>query len=151
MVDNQQNRFNFDPLIWGSKGWFFLDTIILSYPNNPTDEQKKNYAEFFYSLTNVLPCQKCANNYYHHLKNNPLTDDHLTSREKLIKWWLKIHNLSRLDMNKDLIKYDDFIEYYGNTYKSKTNNVSMLKNIIYSCLFFLIIIIFKDLIFKKKL
>jgi hypothetical protein len=151
MANNQENRFNFNPLVWGPKGWFFLDTIILAYPNNPNDEQKKNYAEFFYSLSNILPCQKCLNNYKHHLKIEPLTDDNLSSRKKLVEWWLKIHNLSRLDLNKDLIKYDDFLKYYNNEYRNRDNNIWMIKNMVYLSLFILIIIMFKDLFFKKKL
>jgi hypothetical protein len=40
-------RNNFNPNIWGSKGWFFLDTIILSYPSNPTNDDKNKFKIFF--------------------------------------------------------------------------------------------------------
>jgi hypothetical protein len=29
-------RNNLNPKIWGPSGWFFIDSIVLSYPDNPT-------------------------------------------------------------------------------------------------------------------
>jgi len=29
-------RINIDSNLWGPKGWFFLDTIVLSYPEMPS-------------------------------------------------------------------------------------------------------------------
>jgi len=33
-------RTNLNPNIWGPKTWFFIDSIILSYPDNPSNEDK---------------------------------------------------------------------------------------------------------------
>lgn len=135
----EQNRFDYKPSIWGEKGWFFLDTIILSYPNEPTDVQKKDFAEFFYLVGRVLPCAKCRLNYNDHLKVYPITDNVLKSRHDLIEWFLKIHNSARISMNKKSITYDEFIEFYSDKYKINTEN-TMIYNIIYVCIFILLII-----------
>ena len=51
-------RIDLDPNIWGSAGWFINDSICLSYPSNPTDIDKQQYRNYFYSLPFVLPDRK---------------------------------------------------------------------------------------------
>ena len=51
------------PKIWGPHGWKFLHYVSLGYPEKPTDKEKIYYKNFYYSLQNVLPCEKCAQNY----------------------------------------------------------------------------------------
>ena len=34
-----------DPNIWGPHAWFLIHTVCLNYPDNPTDEDKKRFAE----------------------------------------------------------------------------------------------------------
>ena len=149
-MSEQQNTYNFNPEIWGPKGWFFLDTIFLSYPNNPTDIQKEHFANFIYSIGNILPCLKCRNHYKEHINMNPLTDEHLQNRETLTDWWLKIHNMVRLSTESPIITKKDFIKYYNNIYVLEhTNNRNMVRNIIYLCVFLILIIWFKDIIIKK--
>ena len=61
-----------DPEVWGPHAWIFLHTITLTYPHNPTDQDKKNYKMFFYNLATVLPCTHCSQNYRIHLKQLPI-------------------------------------------------------------------------------
>ena len=35
------NRVNINSDIWGPKAWFFIDSAILGYPDNPTPEPDK--------------------------------------------------------------------------------------------------------------
>ena len=51
------------PNLWGPHGWKFMHYISLGYPINPTSEDKINYKNFYYSLQDILPCDKCAINY----------------------------------------------------------------------------------------
>ena len=149
IIDN--NRYNFNPNIWGPKGWFFLDTIILSYPDNPTNEQKQYFANLLYNIENILPCYKCRINYKHHIDTIPLTDEILQNRENLLNWWIKMHNLSRIMMNKKVLSFDSFIEFYNKEYKIKkynNDNRYYVKNIVYLSIFILLLIFFKDYIFK---
>ena len=49
--NNYMNRNNYNPDIWGNKAWFFIDTSILSYPNNPD----KNTKKYFYTVRKEVP------------------------------------------------------------------------------------------------
>ena len=51
------------PLIWGPHGWKFIHYVSLGYPENPTINDKNFYKNFYYSLQDVLPCEKCRINY----------------------------------------------------------------------------------------
>ena len=63
------------PDTWGPHGWKFIHFLALAYPNEPTDEQKKNYKTFFEALQPVLPCSLCANNYKRHITTElPITE-----------------------------------------------------------------------------
>lgn len=148
IIENQ--RSNFNPNVWGPKAWFFLDTIVLSYPIKPSDQDKQNYTNFFYDISAMLPCEGCRNNYTNHFNSLILTDKVLETRDNLIDWWLKIHNMARATMNKNNITYDEFIRFYQKSYSICDDNRDMIRNIIYICLFFIIILWCKDFIFKNK-
>ena len=121
---------DYNPKIWGPKAWFFIETIILSYPNNPTLNDKTIFKNFFNSLANILPCEKCRYNYKNHIKSNPLNDDILCNKNNLIEWIVKIHNLS---MGKKITK-KSMLNYYNNQYKGT--------NFFIYIFFFIIIILF---------
>ena len=106
-------NIDYNAKIWGPKAWFFIETIILSYPNNPTLNDKTIFKNFFNSLANILPCEKCRYNYKNHIKSNPLNDDILCNKNNLIEWIVKIHNLS---MGKKITK-KSMLNYYNNQYK----------------------------------
>ena len=53
---------NIKPDLWGPHLWRFLHYLSLSYPSNPTDEEKEIMLNFIESLQEVLPCEKCRYN-----------------------------------------------------------------------------------------
>ena len=94
--------------VWGPALWHSLHTISFNYPVNPTEEQKKNYANFFLSLKNILPCKYCRDNYENNLKKLPLTPKRLKNRESFSKWVYEIHELVNNNLNKQSnLKYED--------------------------------------------
>lgn len=108
-----------NPKVWGKKGWFFLHSVALNYPKNPSVADKENYKNFYTILQNTLPCSICANNYKKHLLELPLTNDVLSSRKKLFLWTVKIHNKvnqakGRRDMDPGYV-----LEKYSKTYKTE--------------------------------
>ena len=111
-LSSKDIRIDLDSNIWGPNGWFFIDSICLSYPINPTDIDKQQYKNFFYSFPNVLPCSKCRIHFNNYIIKYPLTDDILNSKENLIKWILTAHNNVR---NKK-INIEEFYSYYNDKY-----------------------------------
>ena len=145
-------RQNFDPTIWGPKAWFFLETITMAYPTNPSEDDKKNTKSFFYTLQFVIPCEKCRNNYNKHLKINPLSDEVLSNRDNLFKWIVDMHNL--VDPKKTR-SYEETYKYYISKYSGSNYNPDNLisnraKNIfIVLTLILVIIIIHKIYLYLK--
>ena len=72
-----------EPEIWGPHAWQFLHSITLSYPDNPTIEDKNNYAQFFNSIQNILPCQNCKDHYTQNLQEFPV-EQHLDNKDSLL-------------------------------------------------------------------
>ncbi len=80
------------PDIWGPHGWKFIHYITLGYPDNPTEEDKKTYYNFFILLADVIPCSICATHFKQHLEITPLDDEALKNKESLMTWGIKMHN-----------------------------------------------------------
>jgi hypothetical protein len=95
------------PDVWGPHAWKFLHYVSLSYPNNPTREEKAKYKQFFELLSVVLPCSICANHYAENYKKMPLTDEILSDKEKVIKWVIDVHNVVNEMKGKPIIRYRD--------------------------------------------
>jgi len=103
-----------NPKIWGSSGWIFIHYTALGYPDNPTDEDKKNYKSFFYNLGNTLPCLKCANNFKKNINELPI-DNSLNSRNDLFKWTVNIHNMVNNELGKNNLSFEEALNKYKNT------------------------------------
>lgn len=125
-----------DPNKWGPKGWFFLHSIALNYPQNPTNRDKQNYKIFFESLQHVLPCQQCAIHYSNNIKNNPI-DDFLNDNISINKWLVNIHNIVNKLNDKPELSYNEFLTIYKNIY----NNVSDCNIYIYLIVAFVLLIV----------
>ena len=82
--------------VWGPPAWTFLHIVTYNYPENPTNEDKSNYLNFFDSLKHVIPCNKCKGHYKENLKKYDLNNS-LDSRQDLVKWLIDLHN----DVNRD--------------------------------------------------
>ena len=133
-------RQNFEPKIWGNHAWFFLETICMAYPTNPSKSMKSSAKNFFLSLKDLIPCEKCRNNYILHLKKYPLTDKTLSSRDNLFVWIVNIHN--SVDPKKTH-SYDDTFKYYLEkyNYKNTSNSKKFTKKKKLLILFLIILII----------
>ena len=66
-ADQNGEKINFDPEIWGHDAWRFIHLIALSYPSTPQNELKNQYLTWFKLLGNILPCAECGKNYKKHL------------------------------------------------------------------------------------
>lgn len=112
-------RQNFDSDIWGPHAWFFLETVCMGYPTDPSYEEKKQAENFFKALQFMIPCEKCRNHYKKHLKKYPLNGEILSSRDNLFMWIVDIHNSVHKNKQKT---YDDTFNYYMDMYKINVND-----------------------------
>lgn len=107
------------PSVWGKHGWNFLHLTLLSYPKNPTDEDKQNYKEYITSLQKVLPCNKCRNHMKAHLQKHPLDDAALSSRDSIVKWGIDLHNIVNYHTGKRMLTYSEAINEINKLAKVK--------------------------------
>ena len=151
---------------WGPVVWHALHYITLGYPDNPSQDKKDKYKQFFTLLSDVLPCSICANHFSENLIKMPLSDEALQNKESLVKWLIDFHNVVNKMKKKPIIKYEDArkliekdkdckheiiyqpIEQSENIIK-ENNNLFSINNIYY--LFgLLLLIIVVTFMFKKK-
>ena len=66
----------------GRNTWALLHSMAASYPNEPTDEDKKQITNFMYGLAHLFPCKICGS---HLLKMLNKEGVHANSREDLVK------------------------------------------------------------------
>ena len=99
------------PKIWGPHGWKFMHYVSLGYPDKPSESDKMNYKQFYYSLQNILPCEKCAQNYKHNLLKYPI-DNHLVNKDTLVKWVIDIHNQVNKELGKKEYDYNEASQLY---------------------------------------
>ena len=99
------------PNVWGPHGWKFMHYVSLGYPQQPTENDKRNYKEFYSNLKNVLPCKTCAMNYERNLTELPI-DNALQSRDSLVKWVIDIHNKVNSELGKPIVSPEDALQLY---------------------------------------
>lgn len=95
------------PEIWGRHAWNFIHLMTLGYPQKPTETEKMQYRNFFYSLIYVLPCKKCRVNLAKNINKYPLTDTVLSSRNSFVKWGIDLHNAVNAHTGKETLSYKD--------------------------------------------
>ena len=115
-----------EPNIWGPGAWTFLHSITLNYPDNPSNEQKKIYSDFFYMLPKILPCEICKKHLTKHINDSPI-NFHLNSKESITKWLYAIHNKTNSSLGKSIITYKEFIDIYDKMYSNKDESITYYK------------------------
>ena len=139
---------NLDPKIWGDSFWTTLFSVALSFPKNPSIDDKYHYKRYFYHLQYVLPCQKCRENMVNHIRQVSI-DNYLNNTESMVEWLVIIHNLVNNSLKKPPISKKEAIERY--IYKSKCvtegfSDQTGQKNHYYHVLILLLLIVIYRLI-----
>jgi hypothetical protein len=129
-----------NPEIWGPHYWFFLRTIVLTYPKYPNSITKKKYYTFFQNLTLFIPNKEISNNYETLLNIYPL-NPYLNNRESLCKWLWFINNKINEKLGKPQISIDNFYINYYNLYATTNNNLNNKIFKIYKKIFYFILIL----------
>jgi hypothetical protein len=112
---------NINPSLWGPHGWKIMHYITISYPDNPTKEDKDKILKFFMAIKDVLPCENCRVHFSMNLQKYPLSDDILSCKYKLINWLKDIHNEVNIRTGKKIYTYDELIKEYSNNNNNNYN------------------------------
>ena len=104
------------PNIWGSQTWHSIHAIAMSYPENPTDEQKKQYEDFFKTLPDVLPCAICGEHLRENYKKLPIQ---LGSPKELFNWTVALHNLVNEQTGKPTLTNEDAYTQFSKNSKKQ--------------------------------
>lgn len=113
MKGNDDRKINFAPYLWGKHGWIFFSHVALSYPKNPTMEEKQAYKNFFMAVEHILPCEKCSVNYKKHIAELPI-DNYLENKDMLFSWVIQMQNKVNEVLNKPLLNEKELKENYMN-------------------------------------
>lgn len=104
------------PLVWGREAWHFIHLVALTYPAKPTQDDVREYHQFFESLGSVLPCEICAYHYREKIKDNP---PKLGSQMELFEWTVDIHNSVNKDNKKKIYTYDEAFKEVNKNLRDK--------------------------------
>jgi hypothetical protein len=130
--------YNINPEKWGPVYWKMSHYITFAYPDNPSNEDKHVVKNHFDNLSNLLPCENCRGHYLQYTRDFPLTDDILSSKYKLIKWFVDFHNAVNRRLGKKEISIEKVIAMYTNN--NNSNILSEYSNIIIIVLLIFLVI-----------
>ena len=99
--------------VWGPSLWHYLHTMSFNYPVHPTNADKKHYRDFILNLQYVLPCKHCRINLATNLKQLPLTQKTMDSRDSFSRYVYNLHELvNKMLKKKSNLRFCDVRERY---------------------------------------
>ena len=142
-----------EPKVWGPKLWFFIHTIALNFPDNPTFQDIGNYEHFFENLKHIIPCDKCRLHYTQRLQANPVRK-YLTDANALFIYTIDLHNEVNKSLGKRIYSYDEVAKiykyHYNNPYSlgNIKRKIFTIKNMVVLLLVILFVLFIRH--YKKK-
>lgn len=110
---NHPAGFIFQPSEWGPAIWKAGHALTFLYPaKDPLPQHRALVKNWFAMLPHTLPCSLCGLHLTQHIQNDPLTDEVLENRDKLSRWFVRIHNAANADLKKPEMSYEDAHHYY---------------------------------------
>jgi hypothetical protein len=91
------------PKIWGPHFWNFFHLISLRYPEYPSIEDKDMMNELILSIPYILPCKVCREHFKGNIRQFPLEENDIISKESLITWFIDFHNIVNNSLKKQII------------------------------------------------
>lgn len=132
----------YNPKIWGPHYWFFLFSISLTYPHNPTNITKKKYYNLIRDFHLFIPDFKIGKEFENLINKYPVTP-YLDNRNSFVRWVNFIHNQVNIDLKKPKVSLKNALYNYYIQYVPKKKPFISKDKIIYITfilLFFIIIL-----------
>jgi hypothetical protein len=104
------NLQNIAPHVWGPNAWKFLHAVALTYPEQPSKEEKQAAFNFFSALEYLLPCENCKLNYRKELQMFPLQPA-LAGKQQLNEWLTALHNSVSVRLKKTPMTDQQVLQY----------------------------------------
>lgn len=111
------------PEAWGPAGWHFIHATVLTFPQNPTEEQVRDYKEYFNALSNILPCELCREEFKKKLNEAPPPYD---NADHMFRWTVDLHNQVNQENGKPKLSYEQAQKEFVNN--SNPKNVKNIFN-----------------------
>lgn len=117
----------------GPKLWKSIHNVaLLEYPENPSEDDKTYYMNYYKDFWKIIPCLKCSVNYRKNWEELPITS-YLESRTQLFEWTVLLHNI----VNKELGKKEISLSEALSIYKPCTRYIILLVLVLLIILFLL--------------
>lgn len=101
---------------WGKPFWNVLHAVTFSYPEKPEDDDKERIRIFFQLVPFYLPCSICGMHFVREMKESPMTDEVVSSMDKLSRWLVDLHNSVNERLKKPLVTYENAKKFYFEDY-----------------------------------
>ena len=99
--------------VWGPSMWHYMHIMSFNYPINPTQSDKKYYKEFIINLQHVLPCKYCRQNLTNNLKQLPITNESMISRDKFSRYVYELHeHINNMLKKPSNLSYEEVRDRY---------------------------------------
>jgi len=115
------------PSVWGPILWHTMHIISLGYPETPDEATRQAAANFYRSLTSLIPCPICRDHYAKLIQMSPPATE---SKDALIKWVFTIHNQVNAQLGKAEISYDAFMAHMESLSYESSNTIPITTGII---------------------
>jgi FAD-linked sulfhydryl oxidase len=127
---------------WGVPMWKTIHYVAASYPKEPSNGDKTNYALFYTTIGDVIPCKPCREHYKKMLEDYPLNDTVLQNQDTLFSWTVFIHNQVNIRLGKRAVSLDEAKKLYYSSSK-ESRGYGMMKYIILIILILITLYIIK--------
>lgn len=88
------------PDFWGPSAWKFLHSVSFAYPDNPSQEEKRQNIDLILNLQYILPCYACREHVKQNLRTMNFNINHMKNKETFSRFIYDLHN----EVNKMLGK-----------------------------------------------
>ena len=88
---------------WGPDFWNLFHHITISYPHNPSSNDKLKVKNFINSIPKILPCSTCIRHFQRNLHKFPLEENDLKSRNDFLTWFINFHNVVNMSIGKRVV------------------------------------------------
>lgn len=114
-INRKTNRRQKDPSIWGPYLWYSIHNGVSYYPYEPSYIQKQRMKYFIIGLPMIIPCDICrehATNFIEIYRNENLLDQICDTKNNLIIFFYKFHNMVNSRDNKPELTIAEFKKIY---------------------------------------